>query len=344
MEFSDNLLISDRAIFRVGELLRREGSYGKNLLVTGYNVDRLYGDTVFQQLAELGKTRKVHVEKNEISFSMRLAEEAITQEIDLIVGLGGGRALDVSKYAAYIAKRPLLSIPTTISNDGIASPIAVLKREDGKPMSLGCQMPSMMVLDTEILLHSPKVLIQAGIGDTISNYMALRDWKLACRRGKDTMNGYAYLMSQTSLDVLMRTEFDDISPGFIEVLARSLVLSGIAMSLAGTSRPVSGSEHLFSHALDYFLQLENLHGLQTALGTVVVLKLIGEDASVVERYLRRFHVNINPAHMNISEDDFIYCLQHATEMRRHRYTYLHEADLDTDRLKHLYLQLLEEWK
>ncbi|EHG19532.1 hypothetical protein HMPREF9334_01847 [Selenomonas infelix ATCC 43532] len=344
MEFSDNLLISDRAIFRVRELLQREGSYSKILLLTGPHVDRLYGAVVLRQLAELGDVLKVHVEKNEISFAMQLAEDVITQEIDLIVGLGGGKALDVSKYAAYIAKRPLLSIPTTISNDGIASPIAVLKRVDGKPMSLGCRMPSMMVLDTEILLHSPRALIQAGIGDTISNYMALRDWKLACRRGKDTMNGYAYLMSQTSLDVLMRTEFDDISPGFIEVLARSLVLSGIAMSLAGSSRPVSGSEHLFSHALDYFLQLNNLHGLQTALGTVVVLKLIGEDASAVERYLRRFHVDINPAHMKISEENFVYCLQHATDMRKHRYTYLHEVDLDTEQLKRLYAQLLEEWK
>ena len=51
-------------------------------------------------------------------------------------------------------------------------------------------------------------LIKAGIGDTISNYMALMDWDFAVSRGQDEMNGYAYMMSRTSLDALMKTQFD----------------------------------------------------------------------------------------------------------------------------------------
>lgn len=88
------------------------------------------------------------------------------------------------------------------------------------------------------------------------------------------MNGYAYLMSKNSLDALLNTQYTSIYPEFIEALVNSLVVSGIAMDFAGSSRPVSGLEHLFSYALDYYSKTNNLHGIQTGLGTVAVLKLI----------------------------------------------------------------------
>lgn len=235
-----------------------------------------------------------------------------------------------------------LAIPTTAANDGIASPIAVLKRQDDKPKSLGCTAASMLLVDTEIIANGPKQLIKAGIGDTISNYTALMDWNLAYKRGKDTMNGYAYLMSKNSLDSLMKTQYESISMEFIETLVNALVLSGLAMDFAGSSRPVSGSEHLFSHALDYYGKTTNLHGIQVALGTIAVLKLIGEDYNIPLNYLKKFDVDINPIHLGIDEKTFVFCMQNATSMRTGRYTYLNEIDLDTIKLKKIYRELLEE--
>jgi glycerol-1-phosphate dehydrogenase [NAD(P)+] len=156
------------------------------------------------------------------------------------------------------------------------------------------------------------------------------------------MNGYAYLMSKTSLDALMHTEFNAICPELINVLANCVVLSGIAMDYAGSSRPVSGSEHLFSHALDYYSSVQNLHGIQVALGTVAVLKIIGRDYFEVLDYLRKFEVEINPRKHGIDEGTFVYCMQNATTMRNNRYTYLHEADLSDVHLKEVYKQLVEE--
>ncbi|HGQ9522357.1 TPA: iron-containing alcohol dehydrogenase, partial [Streptococcus pneumoniae] len=173
-------------------------------------------------------------------------------------------------------------------------------------------------------------------------YTALKDWELAVNRGKDEMHGFAYLMSQNSLDALMKTKYNSITPDFIEVLINSLVLSGIAMDFAGSSRPVSGSEHLFSHALDYYGSKRNLHGIQVALGTVAVLKIIEDPITPVTDYLQRFEVNINPKQMGIDEDLFVYCMQHATTMRNNRYTYLHEADLSTARVKQIYKELVNE--
>lgn len=336
------LKIGEGGLKEVAGILSENHMTGKLLYISDPIVDRLYGRMVHRQLKEIGQVEEEYVDYNTISYAMSVAERVIATDVDCIVGMGGGKVLDVCKYAAYISKKPFVSLPTTLANDGIASPIAVLKRKDGKPKSLGCASPSILILDTGIISESPIQFVKAGIGDTISNYMALLDWDLAYSRGKDIMNGYAYLMSRTSLDALMKTQYDNICPDFINVLANSLVLSGIAMNYAGSSRPVSGSEHLFSHSLDYFSKRKNLHGIQVALGTVAVLKLIGYNQEEVLAYLRKFDVDINPQRLGIDEKTFVYCMQNAVSMRTDRYTYLHEMDLNTSRLQKVYKEILAE--
>lgn len=340
---SNVLKIGPGYILKIGEILKENNVSGKFLYVTDSIVDSLYGSIVRPQIESVGQLKEEKVEYNTIAYAMSVAERVIATDIDFIIGMGGGKVLDVCKYAAYISKKPVMSIATTMANDGIASPIAVLKRKDDKPKSLGCASPSILVIDTEVIFHSPIELIKAGIGDTMSNYMALLDWEFAVNRGKDKMNGYAYLISRASLDALMKTQYDSICPEFIEVLANCLVLSGIAMNYTGSSRPVSGSEHLFSHALDYYANKKNLHGYQVALGTVAVLKLIGRDSAAVINYLKKFNVNISPKELGIDEETFIYCMQHGTDMRYDRYTYLHEADLTKDVLHVIYMDLLHEF-
>lgn len=314
---------------------------GKILYISDPIVDKLFGGIVRPQLNNVGKVKEETVDYNTISYAMSVAERAIATDVDCIVGLGGGKVLDVCKYAAYISKRPLLSIPTTMANDGIASPIAVLKRKDDKPKSLFCATPTMLLLDTELILNSPDELIKAGIGDTISNYMALKDWEFACSKNKDVMSGYASMMSRNALDMLVKTQYDKIDNEFIEVLANSLVMSGIAMAFAGSSRPVSGSEHLFSHALDYYSKKPTLHGLQVALGTVAVLELIEEDSSDFLSYLHKFKVDVNPKSLEIDRETFVFCMQNASSMRANRYTHLNEIDLNENRLKDVYNRLVK---
>lgn len=336
------LKIGPGLINNIADTLIQNNISGKILYVSDVQVDKLFGSLVKKQLMNIGKVKIEYVDYNSIAYAMSVAEKVIATDADCIVGMGGGKVLDVCKYASYISKKPLLSLPTTMANDGIASPIAVLKRNDDKPKSLGCAIPSMIIIDTSLIMSSPIELIKAGIGDTISNYMALKDWELACSRNRDEMNGYAYMMSKASLDILMKTQYTSICSGFIDVMANSFVLSGIAMDFTGSSRPVSGSEHLFSHALDYYNPNKNLHGIQVALGTVAVLKLLEFDYQEVLEYLFRFHVDINPKRLNIDENMFVLCMQKASSMRNNRYTYLDEIDLSTERIKKIYHELVEE--
>ncbi len=339
---SNYLKIGKDTIQFINKALIENNISGKILYVADPFVDSIYGHVVRPQIEDIGTLKEEKCDGNTIAYSMSIAERCIATDVNCIVGLGGGRTLDVCKYASYVSKTPFLAIPTTASNDGLCSPIAVLKRKDGKPKSLGSATPSMAIIDTEVIANGPIQNIMAGLGDTISNYMALLDWEFAVSKGKDEMNGYAYLMSKCALGTLMQSHYTEICPELIEDLVNSLVMSGIAMDYAGSSRPVSGSEHLFSHALDYYGKTNNLHGIQVALGTVAVLKLIGFDQKPVIDYLKRFGVDINPSRLGISEDVFIYCMQHAVEMRANRYTYLHEADLSTKKLMEIYKEIVEE--
>ncbi len=341
MKQNNVLIIENNAIDKVYSTLINNDIKGKILYVSDSIVDKLYGDIVKNQISNVGLLKEELVENNTISYAMNLAERIIATDISCIIGLGGGKVLDVCKYAAYVSKIPFLSIPTTMANDGIASPVAVLKRNDDKPKSLLAKMPDMLLLDTALIMNSPLELLKAGIGDTISNYTALMDWDLAEKRGHDTINGYAYMISKASLDGLLKTQYDEICPEFVGVLANSLVLSGLAMNFAGSSRPVSGSEHLFSHALDYYSKSKNLHGIQVALGTIAMLKILKKDYSTFLNYIKKFKVDLNPKNLNINKETFILCMQKASSMRD-RYTHLNELDLSEDLLGNIYDELIVE--
>ena len=326
----------------VEEALCANNISGKILYVSGCVVDKIYGAKIKNQIKQYGELKEEYVNYNTIEYAMKIAERCIATDIDCIVGLGGGKVLDVCKYAAYVSKTKYLAIPTTAANDGLVSPIAVLKRNDGLPRSLGAAMPDMALIDIEVIAEGPVQNIKAGIGDTISNYMALKDWNLAEKRGKDHINTYAYLMSKNSLDALMNVSFNEINLELVEILINSLLLSGIAMEFAGSSRPVSGAEHCFSHALDYFCPKKNLHGLQVALGTIAILKMIDEPYDELLKYLHNFNVVVNPSILGIDKSVFVACMQSASSMRKGRYTYLDEINLSSEILGKVYDDLLLE--
>lgn len=321
----------------------RSANIGQNILyVSDTTVDNLYGNIVKEQLHDFGSLYEVSVPNNTLAFANILAEKAVDTEIDCIIGLGGGSVLDVCKFTAHAAQKPLLLLPTTAANDGIASSIAVLKGDNGKLKSLVCTRPAIILIDIELISQAPAQLIRAGIGDILSNRMALLDWKLACSRGKDQMSDYAYFMSQNAVNVLLNTKHCTIGIDFVKDLTNAHVMSGLAMDYAKSSKAVSGSEHLFSHALDRYSNVKNLHGIQTGLGTIAILKLIGEDYTELLDFFNRYQVDINPSRLGITEDSFVYCIQHAPEIRKDRYTYLHEIDLSDTLIRKLYRDLTNE--
>ena len=189
--------------------------------------------------------------------------------VKAVVGVGGGKVLDFAKYTSYLLRLPYISVPTSMSNDGFCSPTSSLTA-GGARKTVKSAIPYGVVIDLDVIAGCPKSFLYSGVGDMIAKVSALWDWKAAFNRGYERFNDFASMMSYNSLDLLfLRHSSDAASPRFQRSLATSLLYSGIAMEIAGTSRPASGSEHLISHALDELAQKPKMHGLQV--GTAAYL-------------------------------------------------------------------------
>ncbi|NTV29866.1 MAG: iron-containing alcohol dehydrogenase family protein [Candidatus Omnitrophica bacterium] len=201
--------------------------------------------------------------------------QSLPASTSAIFGIGGGKALDVAKYVAFLTKLPYIAVPTALSNDGFCSPQASLEFK-GKRRSFPAAMPYGVVVDSQVCLQAPRVLWWSGIGDSVAKITAVYDWKLAFKVRGTPVDDLAALLSDATVFQLMAKPDHDLEG--IRLLATALMLNGIAMEICGSSRPASGSEHLISHALDLTSSRPRLHGLQVGVATYIISQLQGQGA------------------------------------------------------------------
>lgn len=209
---------------------------------------------------------------------------ALPATADAIVGIGGGKALDVAKYVALLAGKPCLVVPTSLSNDGFASPQSSLT-VDGRRRSLPSVMPLGVVLDTAVCLGAPTALWLSGVGDLVAKLTAVADWKLAFHSRGVAVDDFSALLADGSVYQFLGQPDRDLDG--IRRLGSALLLSGIAMAICGSSRPASGSEHLISHALDSLSARPRLHGLQVGVATALVSLLQGQGFERIDGLFER---------------------------------------------------------
>jgi glycerol-1-phosphate dehydrogenase [NAD(P)+] len=197
---------------------------------------------------------------------------------DAIVGFGGGKALDVAKYIAFLFGLPYLSVPTSLSNDGFCSSQSSLT-VDGRRHSLPSAVPFGVIIDTAVCLGAPEILWHSGVGDLVSKLTAVTDWKMAFHATGTPVDDFAALLSDASVFQFMARPKRDLES--MTLLGTALLLNGISMSICGSSRPASGSEHLISHALDSMSKRPRLHGLQVGVATYLVSLLQGQHSGRV---------------------------------------------------------------
>lgn len=291
--------------------------------------------------AELPNLEILKIKESSFEHSIEVAKYISTNDINIVLGFGGGVVLDTSKFASFVSKVPYIAIPTTLSNDGLASPIAVLYSQNKKKKSFGSKIPDGIIIDTDIIAGAPEIFIKAGIGDTLSNYTSLYDWKLACQKNGTKVNDFAYMLSETAFNLLLYSREKSLkSKQCLKMVAQSLVLSGLAMEIAGNSHPCSGSEHLFCHAIDELYDLNIPHGILVALGSIVACRLQCRNNSILIDYLNEFDISINPLKLGISKEIFINAWLNAPNTRAERYTILNEIILSESLFGEIYDNLV----
>jgi len=200
-------------------------------------------------------------------------------DCDLCVAVGTGAINDMTRYFSFRMHRPFFTVATAAPMDGFASALAVLNINNLKT-SIDAQTPTAIIGDTEILKGAPYRMIAAGLGDLLGKFTCIADWKLAkVINGEHYCDKVVELVEQCVADVLRDADkAKDRDPKVLGDIMEGLVLTGVAMSLYGNSRPASGCEHHMSHYWEMMFEQAGKrpvpHGTQVGVGTVLMLKLV----------------------------------------------------------------------
>jgi glycerol-1-phosphate dehydrogenase [NAD(P)+] len=313
----------------------------KIVFITGENVKR----KINQQIEDNFIKKQIEYQwvlAGDASFqSVEDIEKEIKNEnIEIIVGIGGGRCIDIGKMTANNLKKPFVSIPTSASHDGISSPFVSL-RGGKKPYSIKVETPIGIVADLEIISNAPYRLIASGCGDLIAKITAIKDWELA----RDDVNEYfgeyaanlSYISAKMILDISNNiTEYKKIDKKITRTIVEGLISSGVAAGIAGSSRPCSGSEHLFSHALEYITSSKcGLHGERVGIGTIIMAKLHNLNWKEIKRSLEIIGAPTTAKEIKADKDELIDAFFLAGKIRPERYTILNKVKLDRNQIKNL---------
>ncbi|OLN26703.1 Glycerol dehydrogenase [Desulfovibrio sp. DV] len=264
--------IKPGALGRLGLYLRR-GGQRRTLVLTSQGLPPAVTATLLAGFEAEGIEAEALREVADNRFEDAAAAfTTLPGKLQAVVGVGGGKALDMAKYLAFLARLPYFAVPTSLSNDGFCSPQSSLTMA-GARRSLAAALPLGVVIDTDVCLSAPRLLWLSGVGDLASKLTAVFDWKLAFHHRQEPVDDLAALLSDATVHQFMDNPSFDAKG--MELLGTALMLNGIAMEICGSSRPASGSEHLISHALDASSARPRLHGLQVGVASYIVSRLQG---------------------------------------------------------------------
>ncbi len=334
------IFFGPKALEKTPLILRSLEIKGTIMIVTGGIHTSRIAERLADRLDEEGWSYEIHktgAKKLKTADVERLVERGRRLSPEILIGVGGGRVLDLTKLAAAWLGLKYLSAPTSASHDGVASPCInfLLAREieiTKGPEWAVAEAPFAIIADTEIIKNAPPETFKAGFGDLVSKITAVKDWELASKLRAERYSEYAASMAILSAKIAM-DHASEVRPGLEEsarIVVKALIGSGVAISIAGSSRPASGSEHLFSHALDILAEEKGYrnthHGIQVALGTIMMADLQGQDWRKIRLKLMEAGVPVTAEEAGLEEEAVIEALKIAHKVRD-RYTILGTSGL-----------------
>ena len=321
-----NVVVGHGVLSETTEAVAELHLAGRPLVVTSPTPKETAAERVAADFAKVGREPvMVVVERASFAAVKHVVETAHAEEAGFLVGVGGGKPIDIAKMASDSLDMGFVSVPTAASHDGIVSGRGSVPEGDSRH-SVAAEPPLAVVADTELIADAPWELTTAGCADIISNYTAVRDWQLAHRLQNVEYSEYAGALSQMTAEMLVDNA-DSIRPGLEEsawVVVKALVSSGVAMSIAGSSRPASGAEHLFSHQLDRIAPGVALHGHQVGVGSIMTEYLHSGEGGQwrnIRDALARIGAPTTADELGVGENEVVKALTTAHEIRD-RYTIL----------------------
>ena len=314
------------AVAGLGALLadQRMATEGRVAVAVGLS----QGDSILSDL-DIGGAEVFRVEDGTVDAAVSLGKRLRADAYEVVAGIGGGKTIDVTKFAAHMAGIPMVAVATNLAHDGIASPISSLEHESGKG-SYGVVPPVGVIVDLDRVRSGPPRMVRAGIGDVVNNLSAIADWELAAADRGEPVDGLAVTMARTAAQAVLHQPGTIAEDDFLTVLAESLILSGMAMTVAGSSRagqrrrPRDPARH--RPALP-----RRRHARRAGRGGRAVLHLPARRRAgfaLTAACLARHELPRTPADLGLRPDQFTKAVMHAPSTRPGRYTILEALALD----------------
>ncbi len=330
--------IQKSCLNRLSRTIKEHNLIFKNpLIITDKNVLDIAAKKIIKQF----KKHSLYLAKtNTFQETKKIINKAQKNSNDLIIAIGGGKILDLGKYAGTEAKLRFINVPTAPSHDGIASQVAIIKNKKGITESLGVNQPLGILADLNILKNAPKKMIAAGIADLLSNFSALQDWKLANKDRGEDINKRAYNLADKGAKLIYdnykdKPKIDTQSDKLLELLVNGLISGGQAMSIAGSSRPCSGAEHEIAHAIEALHPDKFMHGEEVALGTIIANRIRSQENKTLIKIFKHLNLPIKYQDLGLNKPQIIQVIQLAPKTRPGRYTILEKKKLSKKQIEKL---------
>lgn len=271
------VFIEKGAISHLSEIVN---DYDTILLVADENTFAAAGEQTAAALAEK-QIKQVIFPGNTVLIPNENAIERVNAAlfgVDLIIGIGSGVIQDLCKYVSHESGIPYYVVATAPSMDGYTSTGAAMIL-GGMKVTVSAGLPKAIIADTDVLKNAPMEMIRAGYGDIIGKFSALNDWQLSRVVNDEYFCQWIYdlTFSMVQKTLALAEGLQNRDEESVKVLMEALVIVGIAMSFAGSSRPASGSEHHFSHFFEITGIVHNepyfCHGIDVAYSTVITAAL-----------------------------------------------------------------------
>ena len=327
MELPRLIVVGENNINEIGKFLHSLNKSNKVSLISGINVKKILKQKIEKSL-KINKIKFVwHTsEDNHIETLKKIENEVRKDKSDLVVGIGGGRSVDTAKLVSFNLELPFVSVPTAASHDGMASPFVSVKSD--KPHSIVATAPFGVFVDIDIIKKAPSKLLASGCGDLIANIIAVKDWQLGHRKTGEYYGMYSADLAMMSAKIVMENSSKYSKKGLdARVIVEALISAGVASCIAGSSRPCSGAEHLFSHALDKIAPGKGLHGEKCGIGAIMMAKLQGQDWKKIVKTLKEVGAPTTAKEIGLTDDQIVDALMIAQDLRPERYTILKEVEM-----------------